>query len=122
VGADFVGDPAAAGQLEATWWEPTLSAIPRQRARLRQAPIADEVGSHQGLPPGPPEAARAPIAGSAPRVPTTDAIWSRPPIGDRLASTEHTSPDVRNVRTIWHGMPKPRRESWKTRTDSYRPG
>ncbi len=29
------------------WWEPTLSAIPRQRARLRQAPIADRVGSHQ---------------------------------------------------------------------------
>jgi hypothetical protein len=50
VGADFVGDPAVAGQLEATWWEPTLSAIPRQRARLRQAPIADEVGSHQALP------------------------------------------------------------------------
>ncbi len=29
------------------WWEPTLSAIPRQRALLRQAPIADRVGSHQ---------------------------------------------------------------------------
>ncbi|WP_430539323.1 peptidase inhibitor family I36 protein [Luteibacter jiangsuensis] len=30
-----------------SWWEPTLSAIPRQRARLRQAPIADKVGSHK---------------------------------------------------------------------------
>jgi hypothetical protein len=29
VGADLVGDPGAAGQVVAAWWEPTLSAIPR---------------------------------------------------------------------------------------------
>jgi len=39
----------AAEEGELLWWEPTLSAIPRQRARLRQAPIADRVGSHQSL-------------------------------------------------------------------------
>jgi hypothetical protein len=35
--------------MGADLWEPTLSAIPRQRARLRQAPIAAEAASHPDM-------------------------------------------------------------------------
>jgi len=55
MGTNLVGDPAAAGQVAAAWWEPAMPAIPRQRASSRQAPIAAEAaptesGSHRKRP------------------------------------------------------------------------